>query len=260
MKLPTTLRTITCVLLCCLGLPSAQSETNAPRPAVESTVQIEVDFIEFESTPGIAIPERFAAKQTTLPTLEAENLVQLLVRGGLAKLRSKQRASLQPGKVTQVSGKELKTSDSNDPFADSDSGVTISVGGVPHKFTTRTVGAELELVLGAAGPEPIKIDATLQQTCFEGFLEYGGKTVRLSGDKTVITPPGFYQPIFSTASRQEKLALKPDETVALRVDWTDCKTDKDYSEQFVSLPGSDRHKTSKTANPLLILLRLRATP
>jgi general secretion pathway protein D len=35
-------------------------------------------------------------------------------------------------------------------------------------------------------------------TEFEGFVEYGGSSVAISGGTTVTLPSGFYQPIFST--------------------------------------------------------------
>ena len=34
-------------------------------------------------------------------------------------------------------------------------------------------------------------------TEFEGFVEYGGPSVAISGGTTVTVPPGFYQPIFA---------------------------------------------------------------
>lgn len=279
MRHPILSRSIGCLLFWWFGIQPAKSNTESTLPLstitaesgtqaalpVERTVQIEVDFLEFESTPDVPIPERFAAKQTTLPTVDAENLVQLFLRGGLAKLRSQQRTTIRLGKVTEVSEKELKTSNESDPFADS--GVTVFTGSGPHKFTMRTVGAELNLLLVSASPEPIKIDATLQQTCFEGFVEYGGTQIdvtRTDGKPTKVTvPSGFYQPVFSSASREEKLSLRTGETVVLRVDWTDCKTGEDYSTRPIPAPEGFQSKyaqPSKTSKPMLILLRLRSDP
>lgn len=230
-------------------------------------MQVEVDLIEFDYTPGAGLPDRLSAKLTTLTIREAEDLLLPQVIGGTAKLLRRHKATLHPGEIACLTTAELKTNAENDPFKDPDSEVTVSVGGVPQKFTTRNVGAELNLLLVSASPEPIKIDATLQQTCFEGFVEYGGTQInvtRTDGKPTKVTvPSGFYQPVFSSASREEKLSLRTGETVVLRVDWTDCKTGEDYSTRPIPAPEGFQSKyaqPSKTSKPMLILLRLRSDP
>ncbi|MET0263164.1 MAG: hypothetical protein ABW223_09720, partial [Rariglobus sp.] len=94
-------------------------------------------------------------------------------------------------------------------------GVKIVVGGVEHFFTPRAVGVLLRIVPQAITGSAIQIDAEVQETTFEGFVEYGNQTVSIpaksnpSGDvaesTTAKVPAGFYQPIFSTHSTELKL-------------------------------------------------------
>lgn len=233
----------------------------------ESSVHIEVDFIEFDPAHGTASPNRFAAKSTTLPRDEAEKLLLSTGQDGRGEKLNRRLATLTPGKLVRVSASETVERDETDPFGDA-AGVTVIVGGNPIKFTTRTVGAELDLVLDAAGPEPTLIDATLRQTRFEGFVEYGGVSVQVpsangGAPREVTVPRGFYQPIFSSATRREKLSLKPGDAVVLRVDWTDCKADDDLLSRLVPPPmlegGAFKSTPSDRASkPTLILIRLPA--
>jgi general secretion pathway protein D len=44
-------------------------------------------------------------------------------------------------------------------------------------------------------------------TEFEGFVEYGGSSVAISGQTTITMPSGFYQPIFSTREITTKVTV-----------------------------------------------------
>jgi len=44
-------------------------------------------------------------------------------------------------------------------------------------------------------------------TEFEGFIEYGGQSVAISGTTTVTVPSGFFQPIFSTREVTTKVTV-----------------------------------------------------
>lgn len=86
-------------------------------------------------------------------------------------------------------------------------GVTITAG-TPQDFTTRNVGVELKVTPTVEEDDySISLDLTPKVTEFEGFVEYGGPSVAVSGGRTVTVPPGFYQPVFSVREVNTKVTL-----------------------------------------------------
>jgi general secretion pathway protein D len=86
-------------------------------------------------------------------------------------------------------------------------GVTITAG-TPQEFTTRNVGVELKVTPTVEEDDySISLDLNPRVTEFEGFVEYGGPSVAISGSTTVTVPPGFYQPIFSVRDISTKVTI-----------------------------------------------------
>jgi general secretion pathway protein D len=86
-------------------------------------------------------------------------------------------------------------------------GVTITPG-TPQEFTTRNVGVELKVTPTVEEDDySISLDLNPRVTEFEGFVEYGGQAVAISGNTTVTLPSGFYQPIFSTREVTTKVTI-----------------------------------------------------
>ena len=86
-------------------------------------------------------------------------------------------------------------------------GVTITAG-TPQEFTTRNVGVELKVTPTVEEDNySISLDLNPKVTEFEGFVEYGGPSVAISGSTTVTVPPGFYQPIFSVRDIATKVTI-----------------------------------------------------
>ena len=52
-------------------------------------------------------------------------------------------------------------------------------------------------------------------TEFEGFVEYGGPSVAITGDTTVTVPAGFYQPIFSVREMSTEVTIFDGATVVM---------------------------------------------
>ncbi|CAI8283007.1 MAG: Putative type II secretion system protein D [Opitutia bacterium UBA7350] len=69
--------------------------------------------------------------------------------------------------------------------------------GTPEDFTTQTVGVELSVTPNVQNDDTISLELNPKVTEFEGFVEYGGPSVAISGGTTVTVPAGFFQPIFS---------------------------------------------------------------
>ena len=76
-------------------------------------------------------------------------------------------------------------------------GVAITAG-TPQDFTVQEVGVNLEVTPTVAADDSIALNLKPKVTEFEGFVEYGGTSVAISGGITVSVPSGFFQPIFST--------------------------------------------------------------
>ncbi len=70
--------------------------------------------------------------------------------------------------------------------------------GTPQDFTIQEVGVTLEVTPTVANDDSIGLNLKPKVTEFEGFVEYGGTSIAISGAITVSVPSGFFQPIFST--------------------------------------------------------------
>lgn len=86
-------------------------------------------------------------------------------------------------------------------------GVTITAG-TPQEFTTRNIGVELKVTPTVEEDDySISLDLNPKVTEFEGFVEYGGQSVAVSGSTTVTVPSGFYQPIFAVRELSTKVTI-----------------------------------------------------
>ena len=59
-----------------------------------------------------------------------------------------------------------------------------------------------------ASDNTISLKLQPRVTEFEGFVDYGGPSIALSGDTTAIVPAGFYQAIFSTREISTEVYLR----------------------------------------------------
>lgn len=86
-------------------------------------------------------------------------------------------------------------------------GVSVT-SGTPQEFTTRNVGVELRVTPTVEEDDhSISLDLNPKVTEFEGFVEYGGPSIAISGGTTVTVPPGFYQPIFGVREVNTKVTI-----------------------------------------------------
>ncbi len=93
-------------------------------------------------------------------------------------------------------------------------GVTITAG-TPQDFTVRNVGVEMEVTPTVEENQNISLKLEPRVTEFEGFVEYGGTSVAISGTTTVTVPSGFYQPIFSTREVRTEVTVYDGATVVI---------------------------------------------
>ncbi len=86
-------------------------------------------------------------------------------------------------------------------------GVTVTAG-TPQEFTMRNVGVEMKVTPTIEDDDySISLDLNPRVTEFEGFVEYGGPSVAISGGTSVTVPPGFFQPIFSVRDISTKVTI-----------------------------------------------------
>jgi general secretion pathway protein D len=116
-------------------------------------------------------------------------------------------------------------------------GVSIT-SGTPQEFTTRNVGVELKVTPTVEEDDhSVSLDLNPRVTEFEGFVEYGGPSIAISGGTTVTVPPGFYQPIFAVREVTTKVTIWDGATLVMGgLTREDVKKVNDKVPVFGSLP------------------------
>lgn len=96
-------------------------------------------------------------------------------------------------------------------------GSSISItAGTPQDFVTRNVGVEMSVTPNVENDDTISLILEPRVTEFEGFVEYGGPSVAIGSDGTVVTvPAGFFQPIFSTREISTEVTVFDGATVVM---------------------------------------------
>ena len=93
-------------------------------------------------------------------------------------------------------------------------GVTITAG-TPQDFTVRNIGVEMEVTPTVEDDNSISLLLEPRVTEFEGFVEYGGPSVAISGNLNVTVPAGFFQPIFSVRRVRTEVTIWDGATVVM---------------------------------------------
>jgi general secretion pathway protein D len=92
----------------------------------------------------------------------------------------------------------------------------------------------------------ISLDLNPKVTEFEGFVEYGGQSIAISGGTTVTVPSGFYQPIFGIREMNTKVTLWDGATLIMGgLTREDVKNVSDKIPVLGNLPGIGRFFRSK---------------
>jgi len=87
--------------------------------------------------------------------------------------------------------------------------------GTPQDFVTRNVGVEMAVTPNVENDDTISLILEPRVTEFEGFVEYGGPSVAITGQTTVTVPAGFYQPIFSVREISTEVTIFDGATVVM---------------------------------------------
>ena len=95
-------------------------------------------------------------------------------------------------------------------------GAAVSItAGTPEDFTFRNVGVEMAVTPNVESDNRISLILEPRVTEFEGFVEFGGPSIALSGETTAIVPSGFFQPIFSTREITTEVTIFDGATVVM---------------------------------------------
>lgn len=145
-------------------------------------------------------------------------------------------------------------------------GVSIT-SGTPQEFTTRNVGVELKVTPTVEEDDySVSLELNPKVTEFEGFVEYGGPSVAISGGTTVTVPPGFYQPIFAVREVSTKVTIWDGATLVMGgLTREDVKKVKDKVPVLGSLPMIGRlfrseGESSQKRNLLIFVTANLVTP
>jgi general secretion pathway protein D len=138
-------------------------------------------------------------------------------------------------------------------------GVAITAG-TPQEFTTRNVGVELKVTPTVEEDDySVSLDLNPKVTEFEGFVEYGGQSVAVSGGTTVTVPSGFFQPIFAVREVTTKVTIWDGATLVMGgLTREDVKQVSDKVPVLGNLPGIGKlfrsHGESTQKRNLLIFV------
>jgi len=114
------------------------------------------------------------------------------------------------GKIDSAVGMTNSTS-----LTGGSAGVTITAG-TPQDFVTRNVGVQMEVTPTVEHDgQHISLRLEPQVTEFEGFVEYGGRSLAISSGTTVQMPSGFFQPIFSVRQIKTEVTIRNQDAVIM---------------------------------------------
>jgi general secretion pathway protein D len=129
----------------------------------------------------------------------------------------------------------------SDSSSSSGGGSVTITAGTPQDFVTRNVGVEMSVTPNVENDDTISLILEPRVTEFEGFVEYGGPSVAISGETTVTVPAGFYQPIFSTREITTEVTVFDGATVVMGgLTRDEVKTVNDRVPVLGDIPGIGR--------------------
>lgn len=204
--------------------------------ATDSAITINGEAVAGNSAPDIASAIDLASTATSLFTATGWSLngydVDLAIRALSRKVGSDLMSA---PKVTVLSGKratitvaqelrypesfgDIEAQASRGSGNNNDDGGSSSVAitaGTPQDFVTRNVGVEMSVTPNVENDDTISLILEPRVTEFEGFVEYGGPSIAISGGTAVTVPAGFYQPIFSTREISTEVTVFDGATVVM---------------------------------------------
>jgi len=154
---------------------------------------------------------RALAQKSGTDLLSAPRVTVLSGSEALITVAQEMRYPQSFGEIQSQVGSGRTTGDGSSGSA----GVAITAG-TPKDFTTRNVGMELRVTPTVEEDDhSISLELNPKVTEFEGFMEYGGPSIAISGGRTVTVPPGFFQPVFSVREVSTRVTLWDGATIVM---------------------------------------------
>jgi general secretion pathway protein D len=154
---------------------------------------------------------RALAQKSGADLLSAPRVTVLSGSEALITVAQEMRYPQSFGEIQSQVGSGRTTGDGSSGSA----GVAITAG-TPKDFTTRNVGMELRVTPTVEEDDySISLDLNPKVTEFEGFVEYGGPSIAISGGRTVTVPPGFFQPVFSVREVSTRVTIWDGATIVM---------------------------------------------
>jgi general secretion pathway protein D len=183
-------------------------------PSLPNTIELGEGADEFASFTGI------------IGNVEVSAIIRALSLKQGTDLMSAPRVTVLSGKTAEiVVAQEMRYPESyadiqsevgstNSTISGGSAGITITTG-APQDFVVRNVGVEMEVTPTVEDDNSISLLLEPQVTEFEGFVEYGGPSIGISGGTTVTVPSGFFQPIFSVRRVRTEVTVWDGATVVM---------------------------------------------
>jgi general secretion pathway protein D len=189
-----------------LGPPTLPGAGNLGQTAA-NLVSITGSIGEFDVNAVV----RALAQKSGADLLSAPRVTVLSGSEALITVAQEMRYPQSFGEIQSQVGSGRTTGDGSSGSA----GVAITAG-TPKDFTTRNVGMELRVTPTVEDDDySISLELNPKVTEFEGFVEYGGPSIAISGGRTVTVPPGFFQPVFSVRQVSTRVTLWDGATIVM---------------------------------------------
>lgn len=185
------------------------------------------------SPPELAAGATFAGGAANLANIigmvgrfEVEAIIRALSQAQGSDLMSAPKVTVLSGKTASITvAQELRYPErfsdiqsqvGTQTASGASSGGSVAItAGTPQDFTMRNVGVEMAVTPTVEDDNSISLALEPKVTEFEGFVEYGGPSVAISGNTTVQIPSGFFQPIFSVRSVRTEVTIFDGATVVM---------------------------------------------
>jgi general secretion pathway protein D len=154
---------------------------------------------------------RALAQKSGSDLLSAPRVTVLSGSEALITVAQEMRYPQSFGEIQSQVGSGRTTGDGSSGSA----GVAITAG-TPKDFATRNVGMELRVTPTVEEDgRSISLELNPKVTEFEGFVEYGGPSIAISGGHTVTVPSGFFQPVFSVREVSTRVTIWDGATIVM---------------------------------------------
>ena len=233
------------------GVPEQQSAitvndeivANNAAPAIDSAIDLAANASSLFTASGwsingydVDVALRALARQSGSDLMSAPKVTVLSGKQATITVAQELRYPESYGDIESTSGGRGGSGDDDD----ASSSISITAG-TPQDFVTRNVGVELSVTPNVENDDTISLLLEPRVTEFEGFVEYGGPSVAISGDTTVTIPAGFFQPVFSKREIATEVTIFDGATLVMGgLTRDEVKTVSDRVPVLGDIPGVGR--------------------